>query len=227
MYIDRLSNATFIHFSAAVTVFILIQPHWDLALATHSMFLENTAFTPITKFPKLISLVISLTAAASCYIHWPYKIQSCDKDAAVQVRIHLTAIQWKWPEYRIRLGVQYEENMRKNICIGCKNVKILAIIHLSTFTLCLVRVNMLIITCQHLNLTKWNVSTATQIPQRYMLILLSRFTLAFAIRYGRCGKTNQFGSILHITKVLLLSAVSWEQVRWWLQINLWHSELIF
>lgn len=33
----------------------------------------------------------------------PWRIQSYDRKAVVRVRIHLAVIQWKMPEYRIRL----------------------------------------------------------------------------------------------------------------------------
>lgn len=121
--------------------------------------------------------------------------------------------------------------MRKNIhtVLGCKHIK-----HLGYNSSVLLQLYNVLNRSQHVNnyasplkLTKWKPITAAQISHRYMLIFLSWFTSAFFIRYGRYGKLNQFSSILHITKVLLLPVVSWELVRWWLQINLWHSELIF
>lgn len=54
---------------------------------------------------------------------------------------------------------------------------------------------------------KSSINTANT-SHRYSLILRSRLTLVFFIKYGRYGKINQFNSSLHISKVLLLPAVS-------------------
>lgn len=95
--------------------------------------------------------------------------------------------------------------MRKNIhtVFGCKHRKNLG--YNSALLLQLYNVldrNQLVNNCasspRHpLNRTKLKTITA----HRYMLILLSRLTFAFFIRYGRYGKINQFSSILHISKV--------------------------